>query len=175
MITLTFEPTCPEQAALLGAFLPQYMKAGSLVMSGPAADVAQAVETAAVAVEAAAPAKKPRAAKPAANAAAPSAPLSPATESESAAPTSANSASDAGEGNAAAVASEPAAPAASTASSGAPAKEWTLEEVRARLAELSKAGKQTQVVSLIGALGAKKLTDVPADKYSELMAQAEAL
>jgi hypothetical protein len=51
----------------------------------------------------------------------------------------------------------------------------TLEEVRAKLAQLSQSGKQAEVKNLIAAMGATKLTEVSADKYAELLAQAEAL
>mgnify|MGYP006269901043 CR=1 FL=1 len=50
-----------------------------------------------------------------------------------------------------------------------------LVTVRARLAELSKAGKAEQVKSLIAALGATKLTDIDPARYAELMEKAGAL
>lgn len=56
-----------------------------------------------------------------------------------------------------------------------PKKQPTLEEVRSKLATLSQAGKQEQVKALITGLGAKKLSDIPAEKYSELLKKAEAL
>lgn len=51
----------------------------------------------------------------------------------------------------------------------------TLEQVREKLAQLSKDGKQTQVKALIKKHGAKKLTDIPTEKYTELMKEAEVL
>lgn len=51
----------------------------------------------------------------------------------------------------------------------------TLEEVRAKLATLSQSGKQAQVKELITAFGAKKLSDIPIEKYSELIREAEVL
>lgn len=51
----------------------------------------------------------------------------------------------------------------------------TLEQVRAKLAALSQAGKQAQVKELITKAGAKKLTEIPAGKYAELLAEAEKL
>ena len=51
----------------------------------------------------------------------------------------------------------------------------TLETVRARLAALSQNGKQAEVKALISKYGAKKLTEIPADKYPALMAEAEGL
>ena len=136
MITLTFEPTCPEQAALLGKFLPEYMAAGQLTVAGEPEAVKAVVEQAAEAAENK-PAKKQR--KPAATPAA--------DETPAAAP----------------------APAAASPS------EVTLEQVRAKLAALSQAGKAATVKELIAGFCVAKLTEVPADKYAELLAQAEAL
>ena len=51
----------------------------------------------------------------------------------------------------------------------------TLEDVRVRLAQLSQGGKQAEVKNLIAATGATKLTEVPPDKYAQLLEQAEAL
>ncbi|WP_026673643.1 hypothetical protein [Alkalihalobacterium bogoriense] len=56
-----------------------------------------------------------------------------------------------------------------------PEKQPTLEEVRAKLASLSQDGKQVEVKELITSFGAKKLSDVPAQKYSELLEKAEEL
>ena len=53
------------------------------------------------------------------------------------------------------------------------ADDVTLEQVRAKLAELTRAGKREQVKALLNEFGANKLSDVPADKYAELMAKAE--
>lgn len=53
--------------------------------------------------------------------------------------------------------------------------EITLETVRAKLAALSQGGKQAEVKALIAKFGAKKLTDIPAEKYPTLMAEAEGL
>ncbi|TPG74003.1 hypothetical protein EEL32_25440 [Brevibacillus laterosporus] len=50
-----------------------------------------------------------------------------------------------------------------------------LEIVRAKLAELSKSGKQAQVKALIASFDASKLTDIPAERYGELLAAAEAI
>lgn len=51
-------------------------------------------------------------------------------------------------------------------------KTYTLEEVRAKLAELNKAGKRAEVKNLLGSFGAVKLSDIPTDKYGELMEKA---
>jgi hypothetical protein len=55
------------------------------------------------------------------------------------------------------------------------AKAITLEQVRAKLAEVSNAGKKNEVKELLTSYGVSKLTDLPAEKYSELLAEAEAL
>ncbi len=49
----------------------------------------------------------------------------------------------------------------------------TLEEVRLSLAKLSQSGKQKEVKDLITKYGAKKLSDIPAEKYPELLKDAE--
>lgn len=48
----------------------------------------------------------------------------------------------------------------------------TLEQVRAKLAELTRNGKREQVKALLNEFGANKLSEVPADKYAELMEKA---
>lgn len=55
------------------------------------------------------------------------------------------------------------------------AKLPSLEDVRAKLAALSQDGKQVQVKELITGFGAKKLSDIPAEKYPELLEEAERL
>lgn len=52
------------------------------------------------------------------------------------------------------------------------AKLPTLEDVRAKLAALSQDGKQVQVKELITGFGAKKLSDIPAEKYPEILEEA---
>lgn len=51
----------------------------------------------------------------------------------------------------------------------------TLEEVRAVLADKSMAGFRDEVKALITSFGVNRLSEVPADKYKELVEQAEAL
>lgn len=51
----------------------------------------------------------------------------------------------------------------------------TLEQVRAKLAALSQAGKRDEVQALIAATGVTRLTEVAADKYAELLEKADAL
>ncbi|SCY26418.1 rRNA biogenesis protein rrp5 [Alkaliphilus peptidifermentans] len=56
-----------------------------------------------------------------------------------------------------------------------PKKLPTLEEVRAKLAVLSQNGKQVQVKELITEFGAKKLSDIPTERYPELLEKVEVL
>jgi hypothetical protein len=74
-------------------------------------------------------------------------------------------------------AKKPAAPApapeAEAPADSAPAV--TLVQVRARLAELSSEGKKEAIKKLMSDFGVSKLTEVPEEKYSELMTAAEAL
>ena len=51
----------------------------------------------------------------------------------------------------------------------------SLEEVRAKLTALSESGKQAEAKDLITSAGAKKLTEIPKEKYAELLAKAEKL
>lgn len=51
----------------------------------------------------------------------------------------------------------------------------TLVEVRGRLAELSKAGKAQEVKKILSGYGVTKLTDLPAERYAELMKNVEQL
>lgn len=51
----------------------------------------------------------------------------------------------------------------------------TLEQVRAKLAALTQSGKQPQVKELLAKFGAKRLTEVPTEKYAELLKEAEAI
>lgn len=172
MITITFNPQTPQQAAVVASAIGAYMSASAdatTLNEQQAKDLADAAtnradDAAREALQAERAAKKPRTPK----AAATSTPEPAAVTSESAA------ASDtADEGNDAAVSSEPAATAASPASSTAPAV--SLEQVRAKLAALSQGGKAAEVKSLIGEFGVAKLTEIPSEKYGELLAKAEAL
>lgn len=54
-------------------------------------------------------------------------------------------------------------------------KEVTLEEVRARLGELSSDGKKDEIKKLFSEFGVSKLTELKAEHYSELLTAAEAL
>jgi len=75
------------------------------------------------------------------------------------------------------MASQPKAkkPAAPAPEIEAPAAPVTLVQVRARLAELSSEGKKEAIKKLMSDFGVSKLTEVPEEKYSELMTAAEAL
>ena len=61
-------------------------------------------------------------------------------------------------------------PDVSTEPQGAP---LTMEEVRAELSKLSKAGKTSLVKQMLAGVGAAKLSDVDPSKYWQLMAQAQ--
>lgn len=53
-----------------------------------------------------------------------------------------------------------------------PATKISFEDLRAVLATLTRDGKQKEVKELITKYGAKKLSDVPDDKYQELLNEA---
>lgn len=54
-------------------------------------------------------------------------------------------------------------------------KEYTLEEVRAALAELTRNGKQKQVKELLTSFGAKNLSGLDSKDYAAVMEKAGAL
>lgn len=56
-----------------------------------------------------------------------------------------------------------------------PAKEYTLEDVRAALAEKSRAGKTEEVKALISKYGADRLSSIDPSNYAALMADAEVI
>jgi hypothetical protein len=64
---------------------------------------------------------------------------------------------------------------ATPAGAAASSSEVTLTQVRAKLSELSQAGKASQVKALLSVYGVSKLTDLGADKYAALLAEAETL
>ncbi len=51
-------------------------------------------------------------------------------------------------------------------------KAYTLEEVRAKLTELSRSGKREAVNKLIKSYGVNKLTDLPAQQFTDIMQKA---
>lgn len=52
---------------------------------------------------------------------------------------------------------------------------YTLEQVRGKLANLSRSGKQAEVKALLGEFGANKLSEVKEEDYAALMKRAEEL
>lgn len=70
---------------------------------------------------------------------------------------------------------EPTAEPEPTAASAPEPPTVTTEQVRERLKQISKSGKQPQVKALIESYGVTALSDVSADKLPELLAKAEAL
>jgi hypothetical protein len=66
-------------------------------------------------------------------------------------------------------------PAAEPAPAVEATSQVTLEEVRLVLANLSQGGKAAEVKSLIAQFKAAKLTEIPADKYAEVLAAAKEL
>lgn len=48
----------------------------------------------------------------------------------------------------------------------------SIEAIRLKLAELVQAGKQVEVKQLLESFGAAKLSDVPPERYGELLAKA---
>lgn len=57
----------------------------------------------------------------------------------------------------------------------APQPSLTLVDVRSKLADLRRNGKGAEIKDLLKKFGADRLTEVPEDKYPELMEKAEAL
>lgn len=67
---------------------------------------------------------------------------------------------------------EPEPQATEETGSGQEETAYTLEEVRAKLAELQKAGKRAEVKELLGSFGVAKLSELPPAKYAVLMVKA---
>jgi hypothetical protein len=154
MIQVTFTPGTSAQAALVGQLMAQYLALDEQPQE-PVRTTSGLIASAQE--EAAAPVVK-RVRR---------APAAVAQDSASATGTPAE------DPNAAAEPSVQEAPAASTVSSTEP--ELSLETVRAKLTEVSKAGKATEVKALLAALGVANLTAVPKEAYAKLMADAAAL
>jgi hypothetical protein len=72
-------------------------------------------------------------------------------------------------------AAETPAPVTTWAATLVPPPAVTLEQVRAKLTELSQGGKAADVKSLIAKFGGTKLTDLKAEQYADVLAAAEAL
>lgn len=125
MITITFNPSTPQQMAILADAMVAYVKADQRTDDVAAAPVAEP-----------APAAKPKGRKP----------------------------------SAAAAAAEP-EPAPTPVAEPA----ITLEQIRAKMAAKSQAGKGPECKALLSRFAATNLTAVPADHYADLMAAVEAL
>ena len=54
-------------------------------------------------------------------------------------------------------------------------KKISFEDLRGFLAELARDGKQKEVKELITSYGAKKLSEIPEEKYQKLLEKAEKL
>jgi len=117
MITITFNPTTPEQMAVLTAAMTAYIQAGPTPTEAEAEAQPEPTKVRRVNL------KKPPAEKPAAE--------------------------------------------------EAPA--ITLEQLRAKMATVSQAGKGAECKALLATFGASNLTSVPVEKYSDLLAAVEAL
>jgi hypothetical protein len=150
MIQITFTPKTPEQAAVVAEAIGKYL--GTVPVGGTVAEVEEPA-----AVSPKRKSKSTGSASPSASAASPTV----STESSAEVPN-----------EPAAEPSEPEAPAASTASSPVAV---TLEDVRGVLAKLSQGGKAAEVKGLISKFGAAKLTEIPADKYADVLAAAQEL
>ena len=70
---------------------------------------------------------------------------------------------------------KPDAPAVEPEAPAAEASAVTLEQVRAKLTELSQGGKKDDIKVLIAKFGGTKLTDLKAEQYADVLAAAEAL
>jgi hypothetical protein len=152
MIQITFTPETPEQTAAVAEAMVKYMAA-----TAPGGTVAE-VKDPAVETPKTRKAGTFKSARP--------------NATDEPAPVSASATGEAEVPNATPADTPTDSPTASTASSP---ERITLEDIRGVLAKLSQGGKAAEVKGLIAKFGAKKLTDITADKYADLMAQAEAL
>jgi hypothetical protein len=169
MIQVTFTPGTSAQAALVGQLMAQYLALDEQPQE-PVRTTSGLI--AGAQEEAAAPTPKRTRRAPAAASDSASATGTPETTNQ-ADPTPTATTVETEDPNAAAEPSAQEAPAAQTASS--PEVSLSLEEVRAKLTEVSKAGKATEVKALLAALGVANLTAVPKEAYAKLMADAAAL
>lgn len=175
MIQITFTPESAEEAAIIGEAMSRIMAISAQQMSVAPAEtkepVAEAPKRTRATKATAAPVASVAEAQPESSAV--SGAEAAETFATGAAQTGGSSTAETEDPKPVAEPSTQEAPAAQTASSQEPSV--SLEEVRAKLAELSQAGKQQQVVALIASMGARKLTEIPAEKYAKLLAQAAAL
>jgi hypothetical protein len=147
MIQVTFTPGTSAQAALVGQLMAQYLALDEQLQE-PVRTTSGLIAGAQEEAAAPAPKRTRRAATPEASAPVEPTP-GPSADAQTTAPT------------------EDPTPAAEP--------ELTLEVVRAKLTEVSKAGKATEVKALLAALGVANLTAVPKEAYAKLMADAAAL
>lgn len=159
MIEITLKPTTPAELALIMK-LVQHLAAHSAI-DGLDAETAATAPDEAPAEKA--PAKKRKAPATTGN------PEPSAPSAEDQAPAAQADAPSVREQAAARVLAEsaPARPAT--------VPTYTLEQVRAKLVELSGAGKRAEVQALVASYGVTKLTDIPADKFADVMAKAETI
>lgn len=164
MIQITFTPETPEQAAVIAEAIGKYL--GTVPAGGTVAEVKEPA--------AEAPKRTRKAAATTAESTEKSSPQPVAEQSASAPASEPDQQPETDEGNSAAT-STPVATEESKDSSASPTTSVTLEEVRGFLAPLSQNGKGQEVKDLIASFGATKLTEIPAEKYGELLAAAKGL
>jgi hypothetical protein len=166
MIQVTFTPGTSAQAALVGQLMAQYLALDEQPQE-PVRTTSGLIAGAQEEAAAPAPKRTRRAAT------ADAAPAS--STAETSAPTAATADPTP---TATTAETEDPKPVAKPSAQEAPAAaepELTLEVVRAKLTEVSKAGKATEVKALLAALGVANLTAVPKEAYAKLMADAAAL
>lgn len=165
MIQITFTPETPEQAAVIAEAIGKYL--GTVPAGGTVAEVKEPA--------AEAPKRTRKNAATTAESTEKSSPQ-PVVDPSASAPVSETEGNDPAAAEST-PASETAAPTstASSEDSSPSAKAVTLEEVRGVLAPLSQNGKGQEVKDLIASFGATKLTEIPAEKYGELLAAAKGL
>ena len=54
-------------------------------------------------------------------------------------------------------------------------KKVTMDDIQAMLGKLVNAGKREEVKELISSFGASRLSEIPAEKYADLMKKAEVI
>jgi len=101
------------------------------------------------------------------------APVEAETPNAAAAQVSASAAGEVETPNAVAVDSVPETTAVSTAS--LPVAAISIADIRAVLAPLSQDGKRAEVISLMSKFGITKLTELPVEKYADMLAAAKEL
>jgi len=141
MMQITFNPSTPSQAALIGEMMARYLQ-----IEADLADTVPLDEPAAPGTAAPTVVKRVRKGPAPVEAEVP---------------------------NAVAVDSVPETTVVSTASS--PAAAISIADIRAVLAPLSQDGKRAEVIKLMGEFGVTKLTELPIEKYADMLAAAKEL